>query len=943
MFMSRTDNQVRPLPTTWENIVGLFSIGHQVVENKEDVNLFNTAHYKEVEQVSDYSENVYEDFLTGSRYVKRRQANIIEVDCLVLDYDGETTIDKIKDRFQNYEYVCYSSFRHLHDDNTHKFRFIIPFSKPIPAWKTLNEHGIAIDGGEWFQIRGALETFSGPCDPASFNPNQIYYMPSAPESRFDKSFVHHNNGKRLDWEQFERVPFHKLDTVPGVHSNQSLVQTGDQYLEPHQILQTKNGSICVSDVTGRISNVLCPFHADTKPSEFIKKVEDTGNIFLFCSTCNKKYYMRRYDSKSIAVKNSQAQNSVDSNSSITPNVDNTPGKLSEYDRLRHFFGDDYAREVEYHERFIDAEDRTRVLKQLSKIKRKIDNDRGFMPEGGFKMYESHIVYMPEGAGKSRLVLDLAKEGNKIIFACKSWEQIEEKYREYQSAGEKGGFNVKVVRSKDAKARKRFGSKFVRGDSPKPFTAGPILEEETIELFIKNNPELTPEFIRLSWQFFSPDQWAFEAIQHPEFNEEGDVVCEDLTTPLEDNNTRIILTSFEQLRIHKLRNVSIPNDWIIWFDDPDTSDVIDIELYDEERWGKLPEDRIKDPMEALKKNIPIGPILDKKDYCYFMREYEQSLGYNLRFYKCIYTTTEVVTKKALSVLMLRRQEEYQVHDEMDDISGGVITILGTGKVRKKYDGIIPLITRRLDKKKYKVRLIADGLSSTFNHSNNKGRNDLNETNILVELSIPHPHEVRTICDAIDMSFGKDQNKVEHLIMLDRMHQAIGRNSGYRYKGCECVVLVDIRAHKYIVDQTRYKIDRDNSVPIDRMMSMGRKDTRTKDTASPLVQEVEHLLNNINEYVSDFRLIKPDIKYVMGSIEDNSEREKYIIRLLTSLGKLSGVRFDSDQTNEEPENGVREKYLNIGNWILETWVPENKRDYVIQKVYEDEEKLSKKYGT
>jgi hypothetical protein len=83
--------------------------------------------------------------------------------------------------------------------------------------------------------------------------------------------------------------------------------------------------------------------------------------------------------------------------------------------------------------------------------------------------------------------------------------------------------------------------------------------------------------------------------------------------------------------------------------------------------------------------------------------------------------------------------------------------------------------------------------------------------------------------------------------------------------------------------------------------------------------------------------------MGSIEDDSKRVEYIIRLLAALGELSGVRFDSDQSNGEPENGVPEKYLNIGNWILETWVPKNKRDYVIRMVYEDDEKLSKKYGT
>jgi len=51
--------------------------------------------------------------------------------------------------------------------------------------------------------------------------------------------------------------------------------------------------------------------------------------------------------------------------------------------------------------------------------------------------------MPEGSGKSRLVLELAKDGKKIIFACKSWEQVESKYKEYLSTGEKEGFNVNL--------------------------------------------------------------------------------------------------------------------------------------------------------------------------------------------------------------------------------------------------------------------------------------------------------------------------------------------------------------------------------------------------------------------------------------------------------------------------------------------------------------------
>ena len=66
VFRSRKDNQVRPLPTTWENIVGLFTSDHEVVENKEDVYLFNAVHYKEVEHVSDYSEDWYVDPQTGT-------------------------------------------------------------------------------------------------------------------------------------------------------------------------------------------------------------------------------------------------------------------------------------------------------------------------------------------------------------------------------------------------------------------------------------------------------------------------------------------------------------------------------------------------------------------------------------------------------------------------------------------------------------------------------------------------------------------------------------------------------------------------------------------------------------------------------------------------------------------------------------------------------------
>jgi hypothetical protein len=296
---------------------------------------------------------------------------------------------------------------------------------------------------------------------------------------------------------------------------------------------------------------------------------------------------------------------------------------------------------DYEGNYYDGEDRRRVLKQLKVIQDKIQRDTGYDTGDGKRIYKSHILYMPEGSGKSRLVLDMAKAGQKIIFACKSWEQIECKYEEYQYAGIKEGFNVKVARSKDAKARRRFCTKTIREQPSKPFSTGRILDKETIDSFIKNNPDLSPDFIRLSWQFFSSDRLSFETIPHPERDEEGDIVNDEISAPLADENTRIILTTFEQLRLHRLRNTYIPSDWTIWFDDPDITDVIDIDPYDTEKWEELPEHRLDKETREINGRR------------YYTRNPNQSLGYSLRSHKCVYTTTEVITRQAIELMMKRR--------------------------------------------------------------------------------------------------------------------------------------------------------------------------------------------------------------------------------------------------------------------------------------------------
>jgi len=876
IFHNKFDSQVKSQVTSWENLVKFFTSPHEVLEDKFDSPLFNGVRYKDIDQIPESSDDWDLDDITGKYFVRRRKINIVESDLFVIDYDGGVTLNDMLDRFKDYEFIYYTSYRHLYDGETEKFRLIFPFHKPIPSWVKNNEYGVCIDYGEWYQVIDSLKEFSGPCDPTSFIPNTMYHIPSTHESRVDLSKSGYNKGKLLNWEEFDLVSFEESEntsyTTQSVTGNKS-----ERYLLPDQILETQKGNVVVSEITGVISGVKCPFHNDKKGTEFVRKVEVSGNIFLRCNTCVEKFYMRSKESV------------LHFNKKITNTKPPKDSKVCTFDELLEFDDD---------RRYFDSKDRVRVTKQLDEIKKSIETSR---------IDKSHILYLPEGSGKSHLVIQMATEGKRIIFCCKSWSQVESKYQEYERIGIKEGFRVQVVRSKDGKFRKRFDTKPIRVKQKYPFSSSKIDLESTINEIEKNNPSLSSEFVRICCELFDSDSLSFDSVSHPTVDEEG--YSDEITKSITDPNTRIVLTTFEQLRIHKLKNNKIPNDWIVWIDDPDNNDVIDINPYHNSGWNELHEDDIE------KKTKLIG------DRRYFTRPCERSLGYSVMDRKVIYTTTEIITLQAIELMMKKRGEEYILHNKMDNLVGGKITVLGTDKVWKRFDGIIPLLTRRLSKKNYKTKLISDGLSSEINHSNNKGRNDLNITNLLVELSAPHPEQVKTLCDALEVEYKKVGNDLKRTIVLDQLHQAIGRNSGFRWKGYQCVALVDKGIHQSILENVRYKIDTDNSVLIDRTSKMSRKEKRTSENVTPIVEEVESFLNKTVEYVSDTRKVKPDIKFVLKSIKDTKKRNEYIVRLLVSLLSLSGIQLQDDYQKYNPENPIQEKYWEIIKWILDTQITDS----------------------
>lgn len=888
-FRNTADNLVRESVVDWDVLVD-FLRDFQIYEDKSMGQLFNAAHYKSVEDVE--ASAVGRDYDTGIPFAKRLKSNILAVDLLVLDYDGTMTIEAAKDRFSAYEYVGYTSFRHLEKEGVHKFRLVFQLSEPIPAECQENQLGTQIGGGVWYSLVDAIHEFAGDCDPASLNPNQIYYVPAAPQSRIDLAVSWHNSGTPLDWTQFPRnnPVFDKAATR--VSSKQTTKGEDDQFLRPDDLIQTRKGVIRAGDVTGKIEGVSCPFHADKNGSEFMK-VSTAGNIFLHCRHCGKNFYVQ--DEENSIAKSVQAkkQNRFVDDKIYTLDDIIAPQKV-----------------------FHDASNRSDVIQQLEVIERAVLKVE--YPAMGPPIYKSHLIYLPEGAGKSRLATNLAAKHQKILFACNSWVQAFKKYEEFGQLALGGGFKTVLYCSKDAKARRQFGVPVKHGRPRNPFEMGAILEEESIQAFIKNNPRLSEKFIRLKWNYFSADRLEFEQGSHPSIDEDGEEITESgRCIDLSETSGTIVVTTFAQLRILQAKKQNVPKDWIIWFDDPEQSDVMDISPFTVKDWGWLPEQEIE------RKTVEIDGTR------YFNRTIDQSLRELFTKYRRIFTTTEMITKDLIEKIIVKQTSRFVTHDKMNNIAGGEVTILGTQFVRKKLDGIIPLVTRRLIKAGFPTELIADGMGATYNHMNSKGLNALNKTNILVELSIPHPDEIKTICDALGKSFRQDRDSVTKARLLDKMHQAIGRNSGFRYKGFECVVLVDKSKHRHIVKECRYGIDEVNSVVIDRKQTMGRKEKRTKGDASKMVAAVETLLNNFNAYAADNRKIKPDITYVVKSIKNDSERVAFIARMLMSFTTLSGVKFDDFPNCPEPEHDIDKIYWELGNWVLSEKIPPEKVKSVLEK--------------
>jgi hypothetical protein len=176
----------------WEEMVAFLSY-HRKAEKKDDVELFNLGEFKTLADPTCELGRKYH-YVNGERQetfdpipntIRRCKENLIQIWGIVLDFDSNVTILDAMDKYNEYEWVLYTTFRNLTEKNEkgeliQKFRMVLPFSNPLMR-------------DDIPKYRRSIEQMFPDVDGASFSVSQTFYYHSGPYP-----FTHHNRGRIID-------------------------------------------------------------------------------------------------------------------------------------------------------------------------------------------------------------------------------------------------------------------------------------------------------------------------------------------------------------------------------------------------------------------------------------------------------------------------------------------------------------------------------------------------------------------------------------------------------------------------------------------------------------------------------------------------------------------------------------------------------------------------
>jgi hypothetical protein len=785
------------------------------------------------------SDKRYELHFNGCEYKKdgiRRQDDAEALHVLVLDFDDGITIQQAKEHFSQYRHLGYTSHNHQYDKHgdgrtVDKFRILLPLKKPCPKHI-------------WMKIRHNVETFAPSVDMSSVKLSQPFAIPLQRKRFQGENWT--NVGEELDWSDWPELQPNSQRYIAGDPSNKS-----DRTLCLDDVVHTKKGNIEVGDIDrtkpGIISGVLCPFHDDKKPGEHIRVLEN-GSGFLSCHKCGtiwikdessdfienliEKANARKrksYKQKMVEKFKEEKANAELSDDALKNCV--TPGDLLSFDGSKAY--EPYSRER-----------------------------RGEILRKAYKATENRVLlYAAEGFGKSFLANILIKEkGRKVLFACQSNKQVAEQAESFNAQGLK----VQTICARDYWLRVNHKVEVEYYDRSHPWDYEDVNDDKTISNMKKMG--MSDERVNHLWEQYSPPD--------PDFENYDLIITTQArvmgwgrkqmskTIPIfgvgRAGRPKPYLGQAPEKRV-------VPRDVVIFCDDAQASDFCLLADFDNRYVNFEFSDFFENDVEKL-------PLVDKKPLevknvgkrIYFVRPRSFLFGYGFDDNQVIFSTTELVT----SDLILKRfggRKKKIVGPESGKVNSvgrvympelippgkmiaGNISMVKTEFVRKKLDGILPVIVERVRKKwENKLEYVADGQGCAVNHVTIKGQNAFSDYDLIIEISYDHMDKIRRILD--ELEWDNDQAEVLKVAFaLDTIHQAIGRNSGYRYTDSpkdargSSVVLVEPRLFRNVVKLMRYQ--HTAAIDLDDCSTKLKRDQIGKDFTTTVCW----FISNVYEYLS-----------------------------------------------------------------------------------------------
>lgn len=220
------------LDLDWEELVDLF-LHHNDVAQKQDAELYNMVEFKDpqdptVEWGRKYHyiglerQDTYDEIPNTTRRCKN---NVVSVTGVVLDIDEHKTIDETIELLDGLEYVLYTTFRHTQEK--HKFRVVIPFSRPLLAEDIVGRQQDIIDtlpsvDNCSFTVSQSFYFHSGKNDPIAFRNRGVMIDPYSFKYTPPQVYTPpvYQNETTLDDEQMElykQMVVNSLLSCSGLH------------------------------------------------------------------------------------------------------------------------------------------------------------------------------------------------------------------------------------------------------------------------------------------------------------------------------------------------------------------------------------------------------------------------------------------------------------------------------------------------------------------------------------------------------------------------------------------------------------------------------------------------------------------------------------------------------------------------------------------------------